>query len=592
MKFLHKYGTRSIEIRRARREIYFRLSLVAAVILFLAGMIIIAKFRPRLNDASASSLPDTANVGDPMNNPELILRRAEVEALSKDFEKSLEEGPIDLEDLDILREAIRHQREVIRFRGSDIAPKADLEQLEKLLTKYDEEMGDFLFAQSESLASRAAGLQEAGDDEEALKLLLRARNLQEEVNEQYPRSSRRDPSRLYRLDKRVLAWQTRPMAEEADTLRREALAKAREGRHEAARNTMKEALELQQALNEAYRQSRYASMARLREFENSWTEIQVAEDRERILRLIDEAESALVTDQSGRALAQATEAEALNNRILSRFPSLAREARERSERILTLKDTAASIPAFEEIQSLRESVRDMLRSSDTEPFRKAVSDWQRALQRFVRTYPESRFLERLHQAEAAFLHRKRDVIPGILATVHAGLRPVPGHRNRHLFTTEVPQSLYALVNDENPSNSQNPSLPVDSVTWEEARLFVDRLSWILGHKAALPSRAILASARGEATVPNLERQTWNSGNTSRTTQPVGSSEPNPLGFHDLLGNVSEWIDSDTDNPRRVIAVGGSAREDLLRLAAVPEENRFPDERNRYIGFRFTVQLPD
>lgn len=592
MKFLYKYGTRSIEIRRARRELYFRLGIVVAVALFLAGMTVIAKFRPRLDESSASSLPDTANVGDPLTNPELVLRRAEVKALSESFEKNLAEESADLEDLEILREAIEHQREVIRFRGSDIAPKTDLEKLESLLTRYDEEMGDFLIAQSEGMETRANEFYETGSREEALRFLVRARNLQEEVNQQYPRSSNRDPSRLYRLEKRVLTWQTEPLAEEADLLRQTALEKAREGRYEGARTEMREALELQQTLNERYRESRYASLARLREFEHSWTEVQVAEDRDRILRLLDEADSALVTEQSQRALVQATEAEVLNNRIAARFPSLIRETRERSDRILALKDTAASLPAFEEIRSLRESVRSMLRSSDMEPFRKAVSDWQRALQQFVRSYPESRFLGNLNQSEAAFLHRKRDQIPGILATVHAGLKPVPGHRNLRLYTTEVPQSLYTLINDDNPSSSQGPNLPVDSVTWEDARLFVKQLSWVLGHPASLPSRALLADARGDLATQDLEKQTWNSINAFRTTQPVGTSKPNPLGFYDLLGNVSEWIADSSPDPRRVVALGGSAREDLLRLATVPEESRSPDERNRFTGFRFTVQLPD
>ena len=592
MKFLHKYGTRSIEIRRARRELYFRLSLMAAFILFLAGMVVIAKFRPRLNEASASRLPDTANVGDPLTNPELVLRRAEVKTLSEDFEESRAAGSVGPEELEILREAIDNQREVIRFRGSDIAPKSDLEKLEALLTRYDEEMGDFLIAQSKGLETRATELYESGSREEGLGSLIRARNLQVEVNQQYPRSSKRDPSRLYRLEKRILAWQTEPLAAEADLLRQAALEKAREGRYETARKEMRKALELQQTLNERYRESRHASIARLREFQNSWTEIQVAEDRDRILRLLDEAESALLTEQSPRALAQATEAETLNNRIAARFPSLARETRERSDRILSLKDTAASLPAFEEIQLLRDSVRRMLRKKEIEPFRKAVSDWQRALRQFLRRYPESRFRKHLHPSEAAFLHRKRDQIPGLLATVHAGLKPVPGFRNLHLYITEVPQSLYALISDDNPSSSQSPDLPVDSVTWEEAQLFLDRLSWVLGHPADLPSRPILTRARGNLATENLERQTWNSANSARTTQPVGTSEANSLGFYDLLGNVSEWIANDKPDPRRVIAIGGSARQDLLRLASVPEENRSPDERNRFIGFRFMVQMPE
>jgi hypothetical protein len=59
----------------------------------------------------------------------------------------------------------------------------------------------------------------------------------------------------------------------------------------------------------------------------------------------------------------------------------------------------------------------------------------------------------------------------------------------------------------------------------------------------------------------------------------------------LLGNVAEWLDSgQDDDPERVVAIGGSARDSLLRLAGIPEESRSPTERNRFVGFRFAVKL--
>jgi hypothetical protein len=61
----------------------------------------------------------------------------------------------------------------------------------------------------------------------------------------------------------------------------------------------------------------------------------------------------------------------------------------------------------------------------------------------------------------------------------------------------------------------------------------------------------------------------------------------------LLGNVAEWIGSDSENlPTYVTAIGGSARDSAARLSTVPEDSRSPIERNRFIGFRFVVQFEE
>jgi formylglycine-generating enzyme required for sulfatase activity len=86
---------------------------------------------------------------------------------------------------------------------------------------------------------------------------------------------------------------------------------------------------------------------------------------------------------------------------------------------------------------------------------------------------------------------------------------------------------------------------------------------------------------------------WSTANSNRTTQPVQSLDPNDFGFHDLLGNVAEWLASSSDGiPDRVVAIGGSVRDSSSRLASIPEEARQPTERNRFVGFRFIVRSSD
>jgi hypothetical protein len=591
MKFLHKYGTRSNEVRRARRELYLRIALLVAVLLFFAGMVLITKFRPRLDEAEAANLPDVANVGDPMKNPVLIRLRAEVDTLKSEFQKIAASGAVDEEALEMLEQAISTQREVIRMRGSEIAPKADLDQLEALLSLYDEEMGRFLIAQSTRLEEAATGHYEGRQYEQALDKLQRARNLQEEVNEQYPRSTFRSSTRLHQLNNKLLTWTTKPVADKADDLKAAALSLAQAGQYAQARETIQEALETQQFLNETNRGSRFATIARLRQFEEAWKTIQMAEDNERIQRLVDEARSALGTEQIELAVARAEEAEAIQQSLFERFPDQRRANAAKIEEIQRLKDTAASLPSYMRIEEMRDEVRNLLRNRNMDAFKNTVSEWLRATRNFTRNYPLSDYVGEIDDEEVAFLHEKRDEIPTLLETIYGNLASVPGTRDQFLYRTEVAQILYSRVMGENPSSTKGNQLPVESVTWIEANQFAQKLSWILARPVDLPSRELFLSVLGETDETLLRDEAWSSQNTDRETRPVGTSSPNAKGFYDLLGNVSEWLRADGEQrPERVTAIGGSARDSFLRLATVPDESRSPTERNRFVGFRIIVQM--
>lgn len=591
MNLFHKYGTRPNEIRRAKREFFFRMSLVLAALLFFAGMLVITRFSPRLDNASRQNIAEPRNAGDTLTNPELNQLREQVADLRAEFASQQADGIEDVQQLEILEQAIALQRRVIRLRGSEIAPKRDLDSLDSLLTLYDEEMGQFLIAQSNQLEQRAAEAAQQNEFTKAIELYEKARNLQEEINEQYSRSSARSASRLHRLESRILNLRTEPMAREADQLRDKAIQLADDGEFTAAIDAMEAALEQQQSLNEDYRQSRFASLGRLKTFRDTWTDIQVAEDASRVSRLIEEARIAMDVEDADRALRTIEEAEVLQNRIRSRFPNSDAADSSIMQTIQQLHDTASSLPAYLRIRDLRTQTRQLLRERAFDNFPRIVSEWFRAVDTFQTAFPQSDFVDSINPQEVRFLHANRDEIPLLSNRVYEKLLPVPGHRERFLFSTEVSQNLFTQIMEDNPSQNRGPLLPVDSVTWTEAREFNRKLGWILARPVDLPNRLLFTNAMGTVSESELTDTAWSSANANRQTQPVGSSNHNDFGFFDLLGNVSEWLGSASgETPERVVAIGGSARDSLLRLLTIPEEAREPTERNRFVGFRFMVYM--
>jgi len=165
------------------------------------------------------------------------------------------------------------------------------------------------------------------------------------------------------------------------------------------------------------------------------------------------------------------------------------------------------------------------------------------------------------------------------------VRESPRHRvvltkGYWLFDTPCTQALWQAVMGENPSRFRSPDRPVESVTWNEVGLFLERIGHLIpGFNPALPSEAqweyacragtrtatyagpLMLSGSNNARV--LDAIAWYGGNSGLEfelpdacdstdwrekqydhkragTHPVARKQPNPWGLYDTLGNVWEW----------------------------------------------------
>jgi hypothetical protein len=110
---------------------------------------------------------------------------------------------------------------------------------------------------------------------------------------------------------------------------------------------------------------------------------------------------------------------------------------------------------------------------------------------------------------------------------------------------DVTQREFETVAGFNPSTFRRPNRPVETVSWETAMAFCDKLNqWEeragtlpRGFHYTLPTETQWEAFSADA---NIDLAATSRSVALSSTQDVGASEPNKFGLYDTLGNVWEW----------------------------------------------------
>ncbi|MCX6861940.1 MAG: formylglycine-generating enzyme family protein [Verrucomicrobia bacterium] len=187
------------------------------------------------------------------------------------------------------------------------------------------------------------------------------------------------------------------------------------------------------------------------------------------------------------------------------------------------------------------------------------------------------------------------------------------------FFSETPctQAQWSLLMPHNPSKFRGANLPVEQVSWEDAREFARKLtefhhqlglisagwSWDLPTEAQW-EYACRVRKSGEFHGP-IDSVAWYQLNSQKRTHPVGTRQPNDWGLQDMHGNVAKWcldwygqypfeaVNHPVGQPFGTFRVyRGGGWSDAARCCRSAYRGRsVPDFRSSNIGFSLVLSDP-
>ncbi len=523
---------------------------------------------------------------DPERESKDILKESEM--LEDEFEKASLAAKVTEADIEKLRRAIALQE--VYIDKARLIDRAPAERLLKLQTRLDDTEAAPLAEIIAELEKKALAAETEEKDSEAVEIYKQLYDLQSRINTDHPHSKYKDIRKSAQFDSRVKMFLARPMylkSVEAENAAREALEK---GDWATAQLQFEKAIETITQMNSTYPTSVYTDFARLQKLDIELDSLKSSSLAAKINDYLEKARSAEAAGDhilASESYGDAVEVQKELNRL---FPKSEHASDEKISDYEKKRVDAYSWKFAKEIVEQDKLLNRALYDGDFEKAKDISLNLLKKSEQFKTNFPRSQTVNDDLILRLRYITFMANNIPQIQKQVLGNLQKIEGFDSVEMLKTEVPQDLFILIMQENPSrDSDNPRKPVDSVTAEEISRFCNRLSWILGRNVSLPSKAQFKAAVGSLRYADLNEISWNNINSGGHTHPVATKKPNDRGFYDLLGNVGEYVISDDEDAvSGYKIIGGGAQTQTDSMLDLSEFSMDEKQRNRMVGFRIVV----
>ena len=561
-----------------------RFMIVLLIVIACTGVLglfwFLSQFGPKEVDYSAP----TADVGISVEANALREQSLEVEA---QFEEVLAMRSAEPQDTLLLKRALDLQRQYIdAMPGYNAEASQRLEDLEE---QYQDLSAEYLKVESAAFESEAQSLAQDKAYEAARDMYQEAFEKQKAINENFPLSSAYDVGRATRLQRQARYLAAEPMLQQSLDFEIQADAFIAKNEWESAAALLQQAIQIQLQLNREYRGTNQASVSRLERLKVKWVGIESGQDHLEIEQVSNLADASRAEGETLKAASLYEEVARLQKQLNKEYPDSPYASSERVVEFQRKSQTAQSVELGLEIEENHDLLKRLLSERRTYEAAEVIVALRRDIKHMQNAFPRSSLNDEELEVKVRYLNLVQSDLGYIQDRVYDALLPVPEVEGLRMLRTELPQALYAIMMGTNPSRNQGDVNPVDSVSWTEAKSFCERLSWILGKEVRLPSENEFRQALGRLRYVVLEEHVWSILDADGVAQPVGKKAPFASGFYDLLGNVSEWLESgDRFNSEEARHIGGHAQDRLESIFSVPMRSAPRGERNRLTGFRIVV----
>lgn len=494
-------------------------------------------------------------------------------------------GKVGEKEIKILAEALQLREEYVKLNSKRGDPALLIESIRKEWQKHQAEE---CLKQSRKAQAMAEDAMLRKDYGAAAKAFEEALALEDKIADEYRLAQASNTARRALLNRRMRFARGFPIDQEGRKLEREGDTAMAEKQWDLAAEKYMAARANEEILNTNYSRLFATEFSRKAKLLAKHETARSSATHEEIQKIISTAMRLADTGQDAKAEALWDDAMERYRELQHAFPNSVHVNKETLLKLREQREKNLSAPFLSKLKREVDAIDASLRAGTGGDVSQASHRLLLESTRIQKKYPNILTVDQETHTKLQCLSVRGHAVPAVRRILTQALRPLPGAPALQLMKIEVSQELYSAVTGENESSAaRRKDFPVDSVDYMDTLRFCKNLGWLTASLIRLPTRKEFLDAVGNTTTFQPS-QAWSYENSGDGVHAVGTSQANAHGFHDLLGNLSEWVEEDNlvdPSLNTALEIGGSYQTSWRDLSTIPSAPVLKRDRSRLRGFR-------